>query len=1296
MKSRFTLFLFFLAISFSVNAQDLWIFENDSPGLSKGMRFDSNNPIQTVSLDRSQLDAFITKIDSQSSFSKTGQTTIVFPNEFGQSEKFSVRNAALLSSKLSEKHPNIKTFVGTSLSRKNVGIRWSVSPMGVNAMIDSPEGQFFVQPDRTGGKNKHLFYKRGGTLYDDFEPLNCLVAEDKTTKKSATQTKVQRKQTSKSSSDQTLKTYRIAVSATGEFTQYWGDDDDTNGTNKEDAYAKIISTINRINQIFQIDLGVQLQLVSDVNLLFDDPDTDPYGDDFNDEIQEVLTDSIGEVNYDIGHLFDFGSPDGNAGSVGNVCRDGFKGSAYTSHPFVDTAKIGAFLNDYFDIDFVAHEIGHQFGGYHTFSFETGVAGVNSEPGSGSTIMAYAGVTAEDNVQNHSDAYFHYNSIKNIQDYLAGNSCQVSTPITNQPPLVSAGQEVSIPIGTAYTLEAIASDPDDDALTYCWEQLNSGLVTRDNFGPYNQSGSSNRSFPPTNSPIRTVPSMSRVLANRLIQTNPRFPNDWQTVSLVGRTQLWGVTVRDRSETSISGVGQIDQDTRIINVIERAGPFEISSPVSNTVIWQTGAHEVILWDVANTDQAPINTQTVSIYLSSDNGQNFDTLLVSNTLNDGRFDFVVPPNINSTNVRLKIVPDNGIYFAVNNDRFSILERPFATPFQVLSKTACDLEPVSFDFTLNRYQEFEGAVDLTLINVPDGITYSINTVSSTADQQQGTISFTKTSNIAPGIYTMTLVSSAGSSEAQQTFQYIHQQSTVQTPTGLSPNASDDPQLIKPVLSWESDENVDQYTVELSLSNTFDSIVVSTTTQESNFTPLENLASETRFYWRVKGRNSCGESNYSEVQNFTTDFLGCSPIGAANLPINLIDATSGKSGITFADVYMANDSVISDVNIEVSIQHTYLSDMILTLVAPDGTEVILARNIGGARSNLVNTVFDQEAINLIEDGSAPFTGSFVPTGDLTVFNGQSSFGIWRLKVEDVGPQDTGRIILFNINFCVNGTILANDDPDLLPNATDNCPLIANQDQADSDADGRGDLCDVDTFNNFTLSKIDETCVSRNNGAIQISAIALADYTVQVTGPNGFSNAYTFTTNILNIPNLESGDYLICIGVEDDPSFERCFTASIEEPEPLQVTSFVNESDLSLSLSLQGAAHYNLTINNRETRIQGKSQINLPLRKGLNTIEVTSDLSCQGSFKKELYIASDSVLFPNPVQEESYVLIGGTASAIQYTIYDIQANILLDKKVQLQGSDRKIPINMSLLPSGNYLLKIRSTQNEETLKFIKQ
>ena len=194
MKNQIVLFLFFLTISFSVNAQNLWTFEKDTQGFSKAIGFDSNHQIQTVSLDRKQLDTFITKIDSQSSFSEKKQATIDFPNESGQPEKFSVREVDLLSSELSSEHPNIKTFVGTSLSRKNVHARWSISPLGVNAMIDSPEGQFFLQPDRSGNENKHLFYKRGGTLYDDFESLNCLVTADKTVKKSTVQTKTQNKQ----------------------------------------------------------------------------------------------------------------------------------------------------------------------------------------------------------------------------------------------------------------------------------------------------------------------------------------------------------------------------------------------------------------------------------------------------------------------------------------------------------------------------------------------------------------------------------------------------------------------------------------------------------------------------------------------------------------------------------------------------------------------------------------------------------------------------------------------------------------------------------------------------------------------------------------------------------------------------------------------------------------------------------------------------------------------------------------------------------------------------------------------
>jgi hypothetical protein len=279
---------------------------------------------------------------------------------------------------------------------------------------------------------------------------------------------------------------------------------------------------------------------------------------------------------------------------------------------------------------------------------------------------------------------------------------------------------------------------------------------------------------------------------------------------------------------------------------------------------------------------------------------------------------------------------------------------------------------------------------------------------------------------------------------------------------------------------------------------------------------------------------------------------------------------------------------------------------------------------------------------------------------------------------------------------MENDDSDLLSNENDNCPLVSNQDQLDSDGNGQGDLCDIETFNNFTISKLDETCVSRNNGAIQISAVAIADYTVQIIGPNGFNDEYIFSAYDLSVPNLESGTYLVCIGVSDDPSYERCYTALIAQPDPLQVTSLVNENDLILSLNLQGASNYTVTLNNKKSRIQSKSQVNLPLRLGLNTIEVFTDLSCQGSFKKEIYIAADSVLYPNPVNENAYVLVGGTETNIRYIIYDIRANLLFEDSIQLEANDRKIPINMSSLANGNYFLKIISDQKEETIKFIKK
>lgn len=1288
---RFCLYLItilFIGLS-GVSAQQFWSLASDDPIGYLPISDDRERFV--MDLDTDAFENTLTNSKGIRFLSGKDQLEMVLPNEWGKEEVFEIKKAAVLSPSLQAAFPQIRTYVGRSKERPDVHVRLSYTPIGINAWMRYPDGKSrFLQP-LVGQKNRYLSYVR--STESAAEGFNCSTSLTNNWK-DLSLPDPDRKSFRKSNSG-VIKTFRLAISTTGGYTSFWGDDDPSNGTNKEDAYAAVVSTINRVNEVFETELGIHLQLVTGIDLIFPNVDNDPYENDLNSEVQEVLDESFGADNYDIGHLFAYagGGGNGNAGSVGSVCQNGIKGGAFSAHPFEGTAD-DPFLMDHFDIDYVTHEMGHQFGAFHTFSHENEFEGFSSEPGSGSTIMGYAGIVGLDNVQRHSDPYFHYHTIQNINEYTDENTCYTSVTNENQIPTVSADRDHTLPVGTAYELKATGSDPDGDALYYCWEQLDSGQVDASNFGPYNHLGAQARSLPPSISPSRSVPQLDAVLEGNLTMDNPQIGGQWETVSLVDRTMTWAVTVRDRYPASADGSGRMASDIKMVKIISDAGPFKMSSQNQEGILWEAGSKQTLNWDVAKTDQAPIDTKFVSVFLSTDGGETFDTPLLSSTPNDGEEVITVPGGISSDRVRIKIVPDNSIYYAINSHDIEITPAPFVLTFDSYDQEACQDE-VTFAFDFEIFSETDQSVSLSFSDLPSALSTQFSSPQLTNADRSGTINISGFGNLPSQDLVLTL-----RAEGQTLTRSIDLEVKIRDGNfpGIQPLAPANPEQEQSrtvSLSWTSLQNANEYRVEVSKSETFSSLTLSKTVDSSS-TVIAGLDFSTSYFWRVKPINGCGEGIYSEVGTFRTFTVNCSTYSSSELPIRINDALGSIARTTLINLDIYDQAVIQDLNVNVTIDHGYIGDLSLYLVAPDNTRVKLAQNLGDDQDDYKETIFDQEATAAIVFALPPFTGSYRPQGDLSLFNGKNLKGRWKLEVEDQFDDSiAGFVNAFSIRVCYRGSVVLDTDNDGVSDTLDNCPTISNEDQSDSNGDGLGDVCDLFSNDNFGLRKSNPTCVGKNNGSISISAVAHFNYQLSITGPNGFRKEESFTyENEMMIPNLPKGNYTICVSSPDNIDFERCYTTELLEPDPLNVLTQLNARDMSVTVDLSGGENYKLRLNDKHYLFKS-GRHRLVLGSGLNTLEISTDLSCQGTLVKEIYVAEDSSVYPIPASEIIHVSVGGEAMDAEILFFNLQGDLLFRKEVVLNPLNRSCQIPVEHYPPGMYLIRVISGERIENFKVLK-
>lgn len=1055
-----------------------------------------------------KFDLYDVNIDAvrQALFSVVGNASrqsviITLPNVKGELEQFEMYEASNFEPDLQAQFPQIRAFSGKGITDKYATLKLSISPQGIQTMVFRTDKENeFMEPYSEDGRVYAVFNSQRdkGQL-----PWTCSTDD----RAMFSDMSKQLPSTQKSDAGE-LKTMRLAQSCNGEYAAYFGASTAGTAADKALVLAAFNATLTRCNGVYEKDLALHLNLIATTtNVIYCNAATDPYTtmNSWNGQLQTALTNNIGEANYDIGHMFGASGGGGNAGCIGCVCVNGSKGSGITS------PADGIPMGDNFDIDYVAHEVGHQLGGNHTFSNNTEGSGVNMEVGSGVTIMGYAGITSQD-VAPHSIDIFHAASIMQIQNNLAGKTCPITTSLAgnNATPVANAGADYTIPKSTPFILTGSATDANaGDALTYCWEQFDDcGNQTGTNSvaSATKTIGPNWRTWSPTASPSRYMPLLSTVIAGN--QTTAGTGNDAinvEALSSVARTMNFRLTVRDNvpySATAPVKVGQTSYDNMVVTVNGTAGPFTVNAP--NTALsWAAGTNQTVTWAVAGTTANGVNCNYVDIFLSTDGGLTYPIQLASRVPNDGSETITVPNNPGLTN-RIMVKGNNHIFYDISNANFTIAApaSTFAVAYNGVAgeqnKSACQGTDVTYTIDYKALGGFSGTTTFSAAGNPAGSTIAFSPTSMSGTNGTVTMTISNTAASTAGVYNIIVTATSGATTKTVPYYFELFNSNFGVMSLTSPTNNAVGQGLSVNLTWAANANATSYDVQVATDLAFTNIISSGNTVATSYA-VSGLSQATDYYWRILPKNASCSGTYSSANKFTTGVISCGTTASTNVPLTI--ATTANVTVN-STLNIPSGGTIGDVNVTMNITHTWINDLTATLISPSGTQVqLFVRPCTSADIQNINATFDDSGANVVCGTNPGITGTVKSSQLLSALNGQSSTGTWTLRIFDGFNQDGGTINSWSLNICTVQT--AGTDENTLKDFV----IYPNPNNG-----------------NFTVQ-----FESNSGNDIKIN---VHDISGRVIFEKAYQNTGTFNQN-LQLNNVQAGTYLVTVQDGDNKTTKR-------------------------------------------------------------------------------------------------------------------------------------------------------------------